>query len=363
MPDIATLVNQMMTDGTGQMIATNPRAQFGPPTRPLLGATLLPEQLRDRNEYTEDGITYRTVIANSSTRYSPPQKKGSALIGRMRVELAESDIAGELTAQQYDTLVKLLNAGGDIEAIANLVRFLDTSARMPLAILNEQQRWQAIVDAKVLRRGDDGYADDVDYPNPAGHRATVGGDWKSDSYDPMDDIYAMVEMAAAKGYTISRMIGSTKVRSILKGNAKIAARSSKITINAGSVTASTGRITNADLSGVLADDELPPFEVYDGQYLTQTGAAHFLKRDVLVLVATTGRDQSIDVGQDQDPLMLPNTLGYVGIGVPTGQANPGIRLRMEAFDNKPPRVETEGWQTALPVIMDPEAIYVLKGIS
>jgi hypothetical protein len=56
-------------------------------------------------------------------------------------------------------------------------------------------------------------------------------------------------------------------------------------------------------------------------------------------------------------------LGYTAIGRGAGQASNGRVIRAEAFDNKPPRIEAEGWQTALPVITEPEALAVISSIS
>ena len=60
--------------------------------------------------------------------------------------------------------------------------------------------------------------------------------------------------------------------------------------------------------------------------------------------------------------LVENTIGYVGVGRAVGQRAPGRVVRVEAFNNKPPRIEAEGWQTTLPVIADPESIAVIKGI-
>jgi hypothetical protein len=37
-------------------------------------------------------------------------------------------------------------------------------------------------------------------------------------------------------------------------------------------------------------------------------------------------------------------------------------VRAEHKEDKPPRIEAQGWQTSLPVITEPEAIGVLTGI-
>src|SRR5215207_7246349 len=102
MADIATLVNQLMTDGTVRTLALNTGAQFGLAPRTYLGAGLLPERLVEESAYREEAIRYRTVIANDGTRYSPSQKKGAEILGSFLVELGNSDITTEFTARAYD---------------------------------------------------------------------------------------------------------------------------------------------------------------------------------------------------------------------------------------------------------------------
>jgi hypothetical protein len=204
--------------------------------------------------------------------------------------------------------------------------------------------------------------DDAD-SNPDNHRAAAGGTWSSDSYDPFADILAMADLLESKGYTVGRIITSRTVLSILAGNDKVKARTGVATINAsGQITATAGRATRDAINGALERDGLPAIETYDLQYRTQTGTGYFLSRSAFVLVATTGQDESIDLG-DTNSLMVANTLGYTALGRAAGQAMPGRVLRMEAFENKPPRIEAEGWQTSLPVITNPEAIAVITSIS
>src|SRR4051794_1173403 len=100
--NLITLVKTAMADGTFATIAGNQAAQFGPPSRQYLGATLLPEKQVAKNIFRETGVRYRTIIANDGTRYSPAQKKSGELIGSMLVELGHSDIAREITAEDYD---------------------------------------------------------------------------------------------------------------------------------------------------------------------------------------------------------------------------------------------------------------------
>ena len=363
MADIAGLVNQLMTDGTVPTIALNPQAQFGIAPRRYLGAELLPERTVDENAYREESIIYRTVIANDGTRYSPTQKKGAALIGSFLVELGNSDIATEFTSRDYDALLRMLQTRPTMDAAATLLNWLDRTVNLALIEKNEKQRWEAIVSASVVRSGDNGYTETVSYSNPANHRAAAGGTWSNDSYDPFADILAQADLLESKGYTVGRIITSRTVLSILAGNDKVKARTGVATINAsGQITATAGRATRDAINGALERDGLPAIETYDLQYRTQTGTGYFLSRSAFVLIATTGQDESIDLG-DTNSLMVENTLGYTAIGRATGQAAPGRVLRMEAKQDKPPRIEAEGWMTSLPVVTNPEAIAVITSIS
>jgi hypothetical protein len=218
------------------------------------------------------------------------------------------------------------------------------------------------VSAKVERRGFNAYAEDVAYPNPAGHRAAAGGTWSSDAYDPFADIYAMAQLLADKGFAVSRIVTSRKVMGILGGNAKVAARTGKLVVSGNAVQIQGDRASLAAINQALAAEDLPPIEVYDLQYRTESGSTRFLPNTVFVLLGLTGRDVSLDLG-DEEPLFLPNTMGYLALGRAAGQAGPGRVIRSELHEDKPPRIIGEGWQTSLPVIVEPESITVITGIA
>jgi hypothetical protein len=362
MADLYSLVNDLMEDGTVARIAMNPAAQFGMESRRYLGAELLPERPVEENAYREDAVKYRTVIANDGTRYSPAQKKGNEMVGSFLVELGDQDIANELTGRAYDILVRLLGRNATQEAVAQVINFVDRTA-LGLVEKTELQRWQALVDASVVRTGDNGYAETVSYSNPANHRAAAGGTWSSDAYDPFTDILAMADLLQGKGFTVNRIITSRTVLSILAGNDKVKARTGLPVVNVnGTIGVSIARATQDAISLALSRDGLPPIETYDLQYRTQTGTGYFLSRAAFVMVATTGRDETIDLG-DTAPAIMRDTLGYTAIGRAVGQAAPGRVVRSQAFSDKPPRIVCEAWQTSLPVILEPEAIAVIHTIS
>jgi hypothetical protein len=360
--DLRALLAELEAEGHLTAIATNARAQFGTPRRQYLGASLLPERLVPANEFKERGIKYRTVVANDGTRYSAVQKKKGQKVGTMQVSLGESDIGNDLTAEEYDALLELLQSGTTMQQMTRVLDWVDTTLVRSLIEHNERHRWQAIVRAQVTRTGDDGYQETVLYSNPVGHRINASSVWSNDANDPMDQIMAQADFMAGKGFTINRIIVPRPVMSILTGNAKIQARNGSTVINlGGTLTVAQQRANIKALAGIFNDNDLPAPEMYDLQFSTQTGTKHFLDRNVMVMVASTGRDETIDFGDEEE--LIVDTLGYDGIGRPAGQSKPGRVVVLEQFRNKPPRIQGEAWQTELPVIQEPEAISVIGAIS
>lgn len=359
---LQSLIDELEADGHLANIATNPLAQFGTPNRQYLGATLLPERIVPQNEFKERGIRYKTIVANDATRYSPVQKKKGQMVGSMSVSLGESDIGNDLDSDEYDALIELLNSGTPLEQMTRVLDWVDTTLVRSLLEHNERHRWQAIVGAQVTRQGDGGYLETVSYSNPTGHRVNASSQWSNDANDPLEQIMEQADFMAGKGFTVNRIIIPRPVLSILTGNAKIQARRGSTVINlGGTLTVANQRMSRQALAGVFNDQDLPAPEVYDLQYNTPTASHHFLSRNVMVMVATTGRDQSIDFGDDVE--LLTDTLGYDGIGRPAGQSSPGRAIVLETFRDKPPRIQGQMWQTELPVILDPEAISVIGSIS
>lgn len=370
--DLQNLIERLIQSGDVEAVRSNPRAQFGTPERRYLGATLLPERLTD-NHFTERAIRFRTVIANDGDRYSPAQLKGPAgnMATGIEVTLGDSDIARQFTGRDYDGLLELLRSGGnqaqiEMQAAQRILGWCDVEVNLGLVELTEKQRWDALINALVQRRGDNGYYEPVYYNNPAGHRVNVGGVWSDPNYDPWPDIVAMGNFLRGKGFQPNRLIYSTFVESILLANPKIQQRltgSTTIIAPGGTIqTITTGQVITPDqLYGLFRSSRLPAPEVYDELYFTQVGSARFMPDNVMFFACTTGRNEQI-VARDQ-LLVVPNTLGYLALGTPVGQSRRGRAFNLEAFSNKPPRIEGEGWQTSLPVILDPEAIGVLKNIS
>lgn len=384
---IPVLIQNMVESGAFSRVINNPLAQFGSKARAYKGAEFLPESEKPENSYTEEVIEYRTLVANDGTRYSPAQKKQGVITGTFRVDLAHQDVASEFKGEDYDALIKLVEQtmgrqgveGGDVTredmlGMTKLINWSDVTLSRPLLENIERARWMAIVDAQVLRAGDNGYNEKVNYSNPSGHRASAGGTWSSDAYDPYVDIMAMFELLAAKGYIVNRIVTTQTVISILSKNAIMRARVGHIRVKTDDntvVNQSAGRASLQQINIHLNSEELPGLERYDLQYRTETSSGKFLASNsgsdnyvaggVMAFFCTTGRDRTIDRA-DLEPLIIPSTVGYVGIGRAAGKSSPGRATHVRSFDDKPPRVEGQAWQASLPVIQDPEAIAVIKGI-
>lgn len=361
--DLRSLLVDLQRDGSIVDITRNPLAQFGRPPRRYIGAELLPERRVPANVYRERAIAYRTIVANDGTRYSPVQKKKGELIASMLVELGEADIGREITAEEYDALIEILGQGTSMEAAERVLDWTDTVLNAALVDHNERQRWQAIDLAQVTRKGDNGYLENVAYSNPTGHRVNASVVWSNDANDPFEsDILPMADLIRGKGFIINRIITATPVITILSSNAKVQARLGSTVINiGGQLGIASQRVSEEGLASIFRANSLPPPEAYDLTYRTQTGFGYFKSRNTFTFVCTTGRDETIDFGDDQE--ILTDTLGYMAIGRAAGQARPGRVVRLEHFENKPPRIEGEAWETELPVIQDPEGIGAIAAIS
>lgn len=360
--DLNTLIARMRDDGTLPRIGRRPLAQFGTATRRYIGAEILPERPVAENAFRDDNIRYRTVIANSGARYAPVQLKRGVLVGSALIELGDSDIGSELTSADYDALLYLLANRASMDAQANIINFLDVTVNRALIEYNEAQRWAALVDREVVRRGDNGYEEKVELPKPDGHTLDVPVPWSDPDIDPFDEINEACQVLRDKGYEPTRIVTRSQVTAALTANPNVKMRTGRVTITSGGqLVGLGGRATLADINGQLAADNLPPLETYDLRYQTQTGSAPFLADEAMVIIGRSERTEEIALDNNEVEV-LENTLGYTAVGRAAGQATPGRVILAEHIERKPPRIEAEGWQTSFPVVQDPEAFVSLRGI-
>jgi hypothetical protein len=377
---LLTIAQELKRDGSFDKVMLNNLSQLGSLSmlnmgREMLGARYLPDEMRRKNEYREQSVRYRAVIATDGTPYTPPQLVKGALVGSMKVEYGHHDVKVEMDASQIEALEDLIEmtaesrgeAAAELMAQQQLLDWVDTSVNLSLQLKKELQRWQAIVDAQVSRVFPGGTTETVAFPNPPGHRFNAGGLWSSDAYDPFDDIMAACNKLWSLGFNIDAMITSTSVVSLLALNEKVRTRAGYLSTSGGSVLpVSISGYGLADVNAAVrrsssSSQTMPDIVTYDLQYPTQSGTAYFLPRNCFVLIGSTGENRQILTDERIFPLY--NTLGYYGVGRVEGYKQPGPIIHVDTYDKKPVSIVGEGYMTGFPVITNPESICVIKNIA
>lgn len=370
---LTELLNELQASGAIADLINDPAAQFGTGEIPYLGAQLLPEQLRDENMYKETQVKYRSFIAQAGSYYSPAQlNPAGELVGTFNVELGKVDQADQVTSQDYKNLMKLLNRKQSREALLAGIRWFDRHILQPILDLNEKYRWDALIKALVVRMGSNGYLENVEYPNPPGHRppaisggsqANPSGWYETDgSYDPFEDIFAIADMLDKKGYRLTRLLtGGRRIGSVLGKNPVVRERTSRITVStSGQIEAQPGRATGAQINAYLQEEGIPPIEIYRKTYHTrQNGEQLYIPDNKLVFLCGTGQTEPVDLGE-RGVLTLENTLGYFGVGTTAQAFEPGRTFNVEEKNLYPGGFYSEGIEVGLPVNLHPEAIAVLE---
>jgi len=356
--DLLGLVKQLEKDFN--VVANNPMLQFESDGQQLVFSSLLPERTVLQNSYRENNIQFRTMIANASTRYSPPIKKGKALTGSVAVELGESDIASELAMHAYEALNMALQQNATQEGIATLIRWFDTTVSQPLALLREKERADAITKGYYERTGANGLYEMVRYPSFPGHRVVLPSGTTATPaglYDPAFDLLGLLKqkkrLMEDKGFRIGRILINPTVQDLILGLDQVKAYG-MTRFDTGSTVVNLPLATESEtIRAAFASIGLPIPEVVDSGYTDEDGYHKFMG-DQIILVSNTNRQQVVE-GLDK-PLVLYNTLGYTAIGTATGQLTPGIATYVEAHAGKQARIEATGWQTTFAVLESPDAV-------
>lgn len=363
---IQQLIQQLEAESGFAISANDPTLQFEVDGQELLFSSLLPERTVEKNEYRDFGVKFKTMIANDGTRYSPPQKKGGMMMSSVMVELGNSDTATEMNQQQYEHFIRFLDRGITQEAVFALLRFFESGVSRPLALLRERHRVEAIVKGYVHRKGANNFEEIVQLSKPPGHRVTVPSGtaaapagWYDPDYSILSDLKAKKLMLQRKGYRVTRIITTADLIAdcMVKNNEIRLYGISSVQTSAGVVTLPV-LSENQALLNAFAAAQIPNPETYEQGYSDQEGY-HLYMKDCLIMVCATGRSQDIKLG-DESPIVIPDTIGYYGVGTATGQLSPGIATKVESFDGKDARIEAMGWQTSFPVIQEPEAFVVFN---
>lgn len=362
MADLAKLIADKMADGSITSFVNDGRAGFtlnmpDGSTVDYVGARYLPLVNRE-NAFDEDGIYFRSVIAYDATRYAPVVPRGGMESEPVSVRLRTNDTGAQLTGRDYDVIVQLsrLNRIDGVERI--LQDFLQTQIIKPLNDLIEKQRWQAIADGIVKRRGDSGYVEDVAYANPDGHRVTVPSGtaaaktgWYDPDYSILNDIFAMADKLG----TVTDIVTSRKILALMSMNNEIKAYGGlAVTNTQGQSQTLPGRVLANSIDTILQGNSLPGIALHEAKYEQLDGTrVRYLRDDAFVMLNTSSLNP--ETVSEQPELITPTTLGFVGNGIATAQTTNGKAVYLRVNGNrKSPNVEAEGTQVSLPVLLNAE---------
>ncbi|MEM6432247.1 MAG: hypothetical protein AAF773_00090 [Cyanobacteria bacterium P01_D01_bin.115] len=374
------LYEELQEERYFERLAIDPLAQFGSEQQPLLGARILPEQIVEDNAYEETQVRYRVRPALDNNRYSPTQKQQNGhLIGSFRVDLGDTDTQKDLTGKKYDDLRKLLMRGGDIEALAQVLRWTDVELLQPHTIKNEIQRWQALLMASTTRKTANGQMDPISYYRPTDHIVTIPGGtiaspqgWHLDTYDPFDDIEAGKEKLQGLGYGLIGMYATPYLGRVMRTNEQVVKRNGRVQNNS---AATVSRVTESVLNLLLEEDDYTAITFYNGGYEGPSGYQRYMDvedgYDYLLMVGGTQRayDMASDYvgasgldisGFADGAIVLPDTLGYYAVGKNGGMDSSGRTITTWMNDKKPKGMGGESYQAGLPVLTDPQAYYVIR---
>lgn len=384
--NLTELVAEIKQKRSLEAIAGSASLQFGTAEAPYLGAELMPEQIKSSNAYTEWGIEYFSLIGNSGSDYSPSQlNPGGQIVGSFDVKFGKNDQADTMSAQAYDAIRDILEMSTDASnnrdkrAVTELLSWFDKAIAQPLIRVGEKHRWDAIIDAQVLRTGSNGYQELVRYSNPVGQRISVpsgtvaaptGWFGTDATYNLLSDILAIKRSLKAKGKDIVRIISNYEIFSVFMNHAGIRNLFMGVQLTPGTnqFSPTIGVANEEEIGGLLRKHQLPNWTVYDRTYNYRNAAGAIVSEKYLnratyhpiVIIANTGMDQRIDLGL-ANPVIIRNTLGCYGIGRLGGQARPGrVTNNLMTQDQYPEILRSEMLEMALPVITSPQSIYVLK---
>ena len=368
MADLKSIVEELEEQGEFDKTTRNPLAQFGNQARGrnLLGAQLLPERMRDPhdNSFTDEDFEIRTVIGQDTTRYSAVEKRSRVESEPRDVFLGELEAGALLTAQQIDSLNRILKRSGvevTKEAMVSLVERLGIGGLMDK---KELQRWEAIVFGQIMITGSGKKERIVNFPNPTGHRFAANGLWSDDAYNPFEDLTTGYQILEEAGHPLRAMFCRGKIWAYLQKNATVSSKVGTLIVNdLNQLETRNSLVERSKIQLYLQSEGFPPFTVYNLDYYTPTGKGYFLPDDLVVMIGSTPKQYELTNEADGAELLLYDTLGYFEVGTAQAQDEAKDVLHAYYHEKKPASIEVEAYGTGVTNIQENEAIVVINEIG
>ncbi len=374
--DLASLLDYLIRNRVIASMAGNLLAQWGPPGRRLLGPTFMPpRRMPDGENIGEiERVNYYTVAAKDKSRHSPaPKVDGGQMFGTVSYKLGDSGLIREMTARDYDSLMRYLRQNAGMSAIGVAEGFADTAVLQALVERDEYKTWERLTSGGYGRFGDNGYVELVSGPALAGQFLEVTDDWTDPAINPWPTIFARLKRLTDAGYEKSgiRIVFTDQVRTILKNNPFTALKAGKnvlVTDGSGVISMTTigDLVDDAELNAIFRANGLQEPVSYDLRGFTPGHVQkRFYPEGNMSFIASTGVSEEVRWNEDSpsDITVVTDVVGFLGVGTPNGQQTAGRRIWMRSFtEQTDARLEGEGVQTNDPVMMIPEAVCGLYGI-
>jgi hypothetical protein len=378
---IQALLEMLRRDREFSKLLGNLLAQWGPPGKPRMSAIFLPPRLVEKNQDTIEEVNIRTVAAIDGTRHSPAQLVDAGeLFGKINYRLGHSDLARQIVGPDYDGVLAWLNRGVPMEAAARVMGMFSTMILDALVDHDELANWEAIFRNEITRRGNNAYFEYEQGPDLSGHRVNASVNWTTQTVDgsgqPTNDPWASDIIPRIRFLTrLNYDRGGIRVV-LTDRQLQTLAEHPATTRRAFSGSIATGQTIDQASSVMVESDVYSVFRklgisqdriyVNDQRIQTRTGETRCTPEDEMAFIASTGRTEEVrfNVDNPSEVRMVENTLGFSAIGVANGMSNPGRQSAQRAFENqKDARIEMEGWQASGPIILNPDAISVIKEID
>jgi hypothetical protein len=373
--DLASLLDYLIRNRLLSTLAGNLLSQWGPQGRRLLGPDFMPPRVVDENFGEIERLHFYTVSAKDKTRHSAaPKVDGGQMFGTIRYKLNDSGLLREFNARDYDALIRYLNNNQSMQAIAQVEGFADTAILQALVEHDEFKIWQALTTGGYQKFGDNGYVELVNGPNLAGQFLDVTDDWTNPAINPWPTIEARIQRLVNNGYDKSgiRVVFTDQVRQILKNNPHTAVKAGKSVL----VTDTNGVVQTQPISGLVDDNDIANIfrslgvqapVAYDLRGFAPGHAQkRFYSEGCMTFVGSTGVTEEVRWNENNpsDVQIVTDVVGFNGIGRANGQPAPGRKVWMRQFtEQTDARLEGEGTQATGPVLLMPEAVCGLNGIT
>jgi hypothetical protein len=301
---------------------------------------------------TVEDVLYSLIRANADTTAAAPVRSfdTEAPIGRRpgisRTTGALPPISQKIALGESDRLmVRALLGQGTAEQQRLIDAIFDDAARMVRSVEArlEIARGDALVDG-IVTINENGVQFTVDYGVPSGTKVSAAAAWSTVTTDMLGDLMTWLQAYIdLNGAPPARIVTSSQVMGYMLRNDSIR--------NALGASAAT-MVTRQSLTDLLAAFGVPPIETYDAQLTNSAGTkARVIPADRVLFLPPNG-----ELGRTQYGITA-EAVELAGEGL-IGPADAAGVVATVFKDKDPVAVWTKGAAIALPIIANPDLLFV-----